>query len=981
MYFLQNSIPQRARIGALLCLFLIGGCSVAVAGQGDEQYAAAAQRYADGSWTKAIAAFEAFAKEHPQHPRALDARFFVGEALLQTRQYDKARGQFLDFLQQAPEHANRVQAQFRAAEALYLAQDREAASRELAAFSEQHPKAALNVYALAYLAEIELDAGRFDKAAAIYRDSEKRFPEGPLKQETRFGLARALEGLGQNEDALRLFRSVVEQATSPLADSAALRAGVVLYERGDFDDAVRQLALFENDFAASKLQPQARYWIGLATLDAGRAQDALKIFETATRTAGDSEILPGLWFGSARAKQALGDEQAAIEHYQRIVDQWPQCPWADNSLHALLEAAFQQGDAEQFAALAARFKQQGAGGDMAPRIKHLLGREALRRHDYQSAIERFASIVAEDQSEAFTKSNLYYLSVARLGAGDIAEALQVADGIEAQPGEVGLRRNLLILKASAQFELQNNSEATSLLTACLREPLPADQAGECRAKLAICQARAGDVAALRTTLGQMRRHDTDAAVFLPTVAYIAELMTNRNETDLARELYALLTLDGTPHEWVSKGLANLGRLQLERGEVAESAKTFNRLLSKAASSSEAAEAALLQARALEQADQPDAAVAVYRQVAEQYAGQDAAAIALFEAAKLQDRLKQDRDAAELLRKLLAEAPEFEHIDAVLYQLAWVLTDLQQEAPAEAAFAKLLQDFPQSNFRHDVLYRLAERAFDAGDAAKAAQHLRQLLAEEVKPRLLGHGLYLQGQVAAKQGNWAEVIPPMQRIVAELPDHKLWLPANYWIAEAHFRSGDYDQAAKEFDSLAEATDDSQADWVAMVLLRSAQVAAHQNRWLDAIESARSVAARFPEFRLQHEADYMIGRALSARGRFSEARDAFGRVIRSPLGSHTETAAMAQWMIGESFFHQKEFRYALRAYQRVISLHAYPRWQSAALLQSGKCHEALGEWQQALKQYAELIQQHPTSEFAEVASSRMRIARREADSTTLR
>ena len=50
------------------------------------------------------------------------------------------------------------------------------------------------------------------------------------------------------------------------------------------------------------------------------------------------------------------------------------------------------------------------------------------------------------------------------------------------------------------------------------------------------------------------------------------------------------------------------------------------------------------------------------------------------------------------------------------------------------------------------------------------------------------------------------------------------------------------------------------------------------------------------------------------------------------------MAQWMIGESFFHQEKYAEALAEYLRVDDRYPFPRWQAAALLQAGKCHERL-------------------------------------------
>ena len=74
------------------------------------------------------------------------------------------------------------------------------------------------------------------------------------------------------------------------------------------------------------------------------------------------------------------------------------------------------------------------------------------------------------------------------------------------------------------------------------------------------------------------------------------------------------------------------------------------------------------------------------------------------------------------------------------------------------------------------------------------------------------------------------------------------------------------------------------------------------------------------------------------------------------------MAQWMIGESYFHQENYDAALREYLRVEILYAYPRWQAAALLQAGKCQELLGRRKEAAELYARLIKAYPNTEFTE-------------------
>ena len=83
------------------------------------------------------------------------------------------------------------------------------------------------------------------------------------------------------------------------------------------------------------------------------------------------------------------------------------------------------------------------------------------------------------------------------------------------------------------------------------------------------------------------------------------------------------------------------------------------------------------------------------------------------------------------------------------------------------------------------------------------------------------------------------------------------------------------------------------------------------------------------------------------------------------------MAQWMIGESYFHQKNYEAALRAYLQVEILYAYPTWQSGALLQAGKCRELLGEWKEAVQLYEQLLSVYPHTTFTHEAQQRLKAA----------
>src|SRR5581483_8995985 len=109
--------------------------------------------------------------------------------------------------------------------------------------------------------------------------------------------------------------------------------------------------------------------------------------------------------------------------------------------------------------------------------------------------------------------------------------------------------------------------------------------------------------------------------------------------------------------------------------------------------------------------------------------------------------------------------------------------------------------------------------------------------------------------------------------------------------------------------------------------------------------------------------------------EAREAFERVIADPAAFRTETAAKAQFLIGETCLLEEKWNDAFLAYQKVYASYDFPVWQSEALLQSAKCDEQQGQWTEAAKTYERLLSEFPNSPRGEEAKKRLEAARKRA------
>jgi TolA-binding protein len=460
--------------------------------------------------------------------------------------------------------------------------------------------------------------------------------------------------------------------------------------------------------------------------------------------------------------------------------------------------------------------------------------------------------------------------------------------------------------------------------------------------------------------------------------------------DVAAELFKQAAEATSSPELAANALAGQAWAQLRQEDFLGSAETFERLLEKYPDDPRASDAGLLRAQILERREDYDAALAAYERVIDDLAIGDALPKALFLAARLHDRLRQSLEAKELYVRLVNDFPESPHRPEALYHLGWLLREAGDQ-PAAALRWQSIHDLGRSTPHwHEATYLLAEDAFERGDLDRTRELVPELI-DDVElgadPRdglpadsekhahgkdqeVVARSLLLAAQLAMHDHDWELAREYVARIARDDPAGPLSLLAAFWVAEADYRLNRFDEAREEFGRLQAAAAGRDESWAPFVPLRLAQILAHQKQWAEAMAQAKILIEHHADFPLKYEAEYVLGRCHAAIGEFAAARDAYSNVINSDAGGRTETAAMAQWMIGESYLHQRDYDAALRAYLRGEILYAYPEWQARSLLQAGKCYELLEAWGKADAIYRRLVERFPDSAASEDARSRLSV-----------
>ncbi|MEM7313971.1 MAG: tetratricopeptide repeat protein [Planctomycetota bacterium] len=293
--------------------------------------------------------------------------------------------------------------------------------------------------------------------------------------------------------------------------------------------------------------------------------------------------------------------------------------------------------------------------------------------------------------------------------------------------------------------------------------------------------------------------------------------------------------------------------------------------------------------------------------------------------------------------------------------------------------RIYEHYPKSVAWHESLYRLAFIEFKQKQYESALQRLAEFDSKEPSDKLAPHGLFLHGQTAAAARQFKLSEKKMSELVRRFPEHPLRDKAEYWVGEAQFRQEQYEAAETTLRNLANRLQDNNKPWTGMVPLRLAQIHAHRDEWRAALELARAISGDYPDFRQSFEVNYLIGRCRALLGQFDAAREAYRTVLSDPRSYGKETAAMAQWMIGETHMHQRNYDQAVSDYLRVETLHAWPEWQACGLYQAAQCYAAMKRRGPAIETYSRLMARFPASEYA--AKSKAQIASLTSDKSNVR
>lgn len=951
-----------------------------------------------------------FVKDYPQNTNLPQARYRIAECSYLLEDLRAARSELEAYLKDFPKDSFHDHALPYLADTQLRLNEPAAALINFQLAIDQYPDGPLVEDAKFGRARALESLKRPDDAAAQFQELAAK-PNGARAADAQFHLGSlAFERKRYPEAAASYLELTKKFPNSRFVPAAHLNAGYAYYQSGQFAEAVPQFEAAAND---KSQRVTAGYWLGLSLKSLNQYAKAADALKAAAAAAGDQPAAEAIVFQQALCERHLNHAAAARQLFETVLSKWAKGEYADDSLHAMAEVAIESGDLQVAEQLLVRFGTEFPTSGLKLHAELLSGRLELARAAaalrdqkpanevapfYEAAAKKFTNVMASSTVPLTKNQARYYLAFARQLQGQHAQALElIAPLIEIVRAE-GTKSELadaFVLQADAFLAEKKYDEAGKAAQDYLVLLPQGRQGARALSIQAVAAARNNDQAKADVALERLQKDFAEHPLRAVTTQQLAELAESREDWPSAAKLYDSLIILWNGAESQPYAIRGLAWAQWKQKQPEAAAQTYARVIQQFPNHRLVPECSYYRAEAMKDAGQVDEAIAAFDQLLRQVSadkpaepGAEQQSPLLFsyraglQAARLHRKAKRVKEADAEYDELVKRFPKPQHLDQLFDEWALLNYDAGRFERADAIFRRIVAETPDSDLVDNARLSLAESDLIAERLDAARQEFEKLLASnksdaEVKERSLYQLLVL----AVDQQRWNEVRQYSDRLITEFSASPQRWYASYSVAEAILANpkatdAELEAARERLNGLRKEQDNPEAKswtWFDRVWVLLAEIAFRQKKYEELEATVTELRQRPMKSAFLYQADEVLGRGYKQQAppKFDEARKAFERVLADPIAERTETAAKCQFLIGETLFLQEKWADAFLAYQKVFANYDFPEWQSAALLQSGKCDEQQQQWKEAAATYRLLIDKFPTSTHAADAKQRLEAA----------
>jgi TolA-binding protein len=312
------------------------------------------------------------------------------------------------------------------------------------------------------------------------------------------------------------------------------------------------------------------------------------------------------------------------------------------------------------------------------------------------------------------------------------------------------------------------------------------------------------------------------------------------------------------------------------------------------------------------------------------------------------RLKRFDDAlADLDAAVQAGHPR---PDRIHYERGWVLQEVKKLAEAAKAFNKVAES-ADSPLAADALYRAGCLHGELNDQKAAAVSLQAALERKPEPTLEQAVRYRLAWTHMQRKDYQAAVTVCEELNRRFPKGKERDQALHLAAVANERLGNWKAARIAWEELAALKTETRL----AALAGAGDAAWNANDVDSAAAHYQAVLEEAPRSDSAARAELGLGRIDLERKKYAEAEAAFRRAMEPRKNTMIEAEA-AYWL-GEALLRQEKLDDAADQFARAAGGYAaYGEWAARCWFQAGTVLQTLGQEEQAVRCYEQLIKSYP-------------------------
>ncbi|CAG4997612.1 Cell division coordinator CpoB [Dyadobacter sp. CECT 9275] len=727
----------------------------------------------------------------------------------------------------------------------------------------EHPKAQ-QIYS--DLGSYYYNAGDYEKAITYLQKSVDSPGNTGKKVESTYQLAMAYYNTKQPDAALPLFNQVKTVSEFKNAGDASFYAGVINYQKNNFEEAYQDFLRVESH---PYYKDEAPNWI-ISSLYQLKEYDRL------------------VQYGEKLLAQQKGNTKL------------------DDVALYVAEVYYEKGDYSKAVVAYERYKKMKPGA-VPPTVSLHYGHALFRNDNYEGAITALKPIGSGKDSVSQYSS--YILGISYLKTRNLSNALTYFDNAAKLSFHEVIKEEAAYNHAKVQLELGNNSEAVKELNEYMAQYPQSKHTEEATELVAEGHAGANNnIAAIRYIEGLSKRSAKINGTY-------QRLTYNQGVSDFNQErfesaigyLEKSLRFPVDPELQLSamyyKAESNYGLKKMD-----EAVAQFNQISKNPKAGIYGRKSLYAIGYVYYNQKKYSQALPYFKQFVSNTEGIDSQVIedAYTRLGDCYLAAKNYDEAIRTYEQVAAKGKTDK--DYAMYQKARAYVYMNREAEARRQFELLIRQFPGSRYLDDAYFQLADIDFQNQSYSAAVKGFTRMINEKPKSYLIPAALLRRAQSYYNLQVYEQAIVDFRKILTEFPDSPSASSALEGIQESYTAVGRPEEFTQVLGVVRKNSPGNEK--LEEVEFDNVRNLYYAEKYDVAIKSLLEFLNGYPSSKHQYDAKYFIGSSYDKTGKVNEALQYFAKVVQENRSTFVSAAAQrsAELEIGRGNYNNAVSNYRI-------------------------------------------------------------------------